>query len=154
MTAGLGTSTGTTIGGSTAGGSTIGGSTAGGSTIGGSTIGGSTAGGSTIGGIGTGGGTTPGFGTPDDEPAEEESVAQLEYLGSYAFAGCTALTEINLPALPDQVGTNVFDGWTSDQTINLSESAEDVSAQIEAGMFEGCGAAVLDKDGDNVDTDN
>jgi hypothetical protein len=136
MTAGL------SIGGST-GGST-------GGSIGG--IGGTTPGtGGSIGGIG---GTTPGTGGSTAGGETEETTTKLKYLGSYAFAGCTALTEITLPGLPDQVGTNVFDGWTSDQTINLSESADDVSDQIEAGMFEGCGAAVLDKDGDNVDTDN
>jgi hypothetical protein len=153
MTAGLsiGGSTGGSIGGSTGG--SIGGSTGGstGGSIGG--IGGTTPGtGGSIGGIG---GLTPApGGDSSGTETTTEEVTCLKFLGSYAFAGCTALTEITLPGLPDQVGTNVFDGWTSDQTINLSESADDVSDQIEAGMFEGCGAAVLDKDGDNVDTDN
>lgn len=93
---------------------------------------------------------------PVDEPEEEETeeITRLKFLGKYAFAGCTTLTEITLPGLPDKVGSNVFDGWTSNQTINLSDNAEDIADQIEYGMFEGCDATVLDKDGDDVDTDN
>ncbi len=108
-------------------GSTIGGSTIGGSTIGGSTIGGSTIGGSTIGGSTTGG---------------SSETSSLAYLGNNAFKGCTALTEITLPGIPENAGTGVFDGWTEDQTINLSNTEEELAEQIANGLFDGCEATV------------
>ena len=133
---------GSAIGGSTIGGSTIGGSTIGGSTIGGNN-GGSTIGGSTIGGSTIGGSTIGGNDSEDEgSDTETETSVTLKYLGNNAFKGCTSLTSIDLPGIPENAGTRVFEGWTAEQTINLSNTEEELTEQTENGLFEGCSATI------------
>ena len=97
----------------------------------------------------TPGGSTPGFGTPEDEEAGDSTGGSdvgytgptLKYLGNNAFKGCTAITSIDLPGIPENAGTGVFEGWTAEQTINLSNTEAELADQADD-LFAGCEATV------------
>ena len=93
--------------------------------------------------------STPGFGTPEDEEAGDSTGGSdagytgptLKYLGNNAFKGCTAITSIDLPGIPANAGTGVFEGWTAEQTINLSNTEAELADQADD-LFAGCEATV------------
>ena len=90
---------------------------------------------------------TPGAGEDAGEEEDGGSTdtttkASLKYLGTNAFKGCTALTSITLPGIPENAGTGVFEGWTADQTINLSDTEAELAEQVANGLFDGCEATV------------
>ena len=68
--------------------------------------------------------------------------AALESIGYKAFSECAALTEITLPGIPANAGAGVFEGWTSEQTINFSNSEADLADLVEDGLLDGCEATV------------
>ena len=131
----------------------IGGLSAGGNIGGVNTFGitiGPAPGGNTGGGLG---GIVIGPSTPS-EPATAN--VTIQKLGSHVFDGCTALTvlEINA-ALPDLIGSGVFNGFTTSQTIKLTyNTAEEIEYFIAMGVFDGCNATVLDAQGNPVDYKN
>ena len=102
-----------------------------------------------IGAVTPGIGVTPAPGGSEEEEGgedaggeTEEAKPTLKYLGNNAFKGCTALTSITLPGIPENAGTGVFDGWTAEQTINLSNTEAELAQQVADGMLEGCNAVV------------
>ena len=147
------------------GGNTGGGGLGGGGLVIGPGIGGLSAGGN-IGGVNTfgitigpapggntGGGIVIGPSTPSDPATANVTIQKL---GSHVFDGCTALTvlEINA-ALPDLIGSGVFNGFTTSQTIKLTyNTAEEIEYFIAMRVFDGCNATVLDAQGNPVDYKN
>ena len=76
------------------------------------------------------------------------SVAAGAKIGSYAFAGCTSMTNLELSGTFTKDATNVFDGWTEAQTLTLkSYTASMLAAIDEAGALKGCNAKVFDSTG-------
>jgi hypothetical protein len=136
------------------GGLSIGGLSAGGNIGGVNTFGitiGPAPGGNTGGGLG--GGIVIGPSTPSDPATANVTIQKL---GSHVFDGCTALTvlEINA-ALPDLIGSGVFNGFTTSQTIKLTyNTAEEIEYFIAMRVFDGCNATVLDAQGNPVDYKN
>ena len=90
--------------------------------------------------------------TEPSEPSESDttSILTLEYLGTNAFKGCTALMRFTIPKIPTFVGTGVFEGFGEDQTIILSNTEEELAEQIANGMFDGCDATIIDLDGNEI----
>lgn len=82
-----------------------------------------------------------------------EENASVLLLGNRAFAGCTNLTDIILPALPDYMGEGVFAGWTQEQKMQLRESAEQLEQILYSGIFKGCQAVIYDPDMNVIEID-
>ncbi len=61
---------------------------------------------------------------------------EITYIGTYAFHGRTALTELDLPALLDSIGNYAFSGCTSLTSVDLSNCAALTSIGNYA--FSGC----------------
>lgn len=79
--------------------------------------------------------------------------ASLVLLDDHAFAGCTNLTGVLLPELPDYVGEGVFAGWTEDQAMMTYESADALEEILATGIFKDCRAVIYDKDFNVIEID-
>ena len=70
--------------------------------------------------------------------------SQLTTIGSSAFAGCSSLTSINIPASVTSIGQGAFNIWTSSQTIYVEGYAIQTTADAAWGSSwrSGCGAVI------------
>ena len=71
-------------------------------------------------------------------------------IGLNAFAGCTALTTINLPSSLTSIDPNGFSGCTALTTINLPSSLTSIGLNV----FNGCGNLIDVTLGDGFNADN
>lgn len=88
---------------------------------------------------------------------EEPAALYLTALGSYAFRGCTALTDFTLVSVKESVGYAVFDGWQTTQTITIEHTKDDMmqtEAFLNAGVFASCGAKIIGNDGKQIYVDS
>ena len=81
----------------------------------------------------------------------------LETIGESAFSACTGIDTLTIPSNVHTIYENAFDYWTEGQTINIKHpdfSSQNIyPSEWDTGWAGGCGARILDANGNVVDVE-
>lgn len=81
----------------------------------------------------------------------------LETIGESAFSACTGIDTLTIPSNVHTIYENAFDYWTEGQTINIKHpdfSSQNIyPSEWDIGWAGGCGARILDANGNVVDVE-
>lgn len=86
------------------------------------------------------------FSTQAVSTMAKESIPELEFIGAFAFEGCSSLTEIELPNSVNEIGTGAFSECTSLAEFDFPDNV----TTIEDSTFFGCSALDMEKLPDQI----